>query len=59
MVKIHTNPGIGKMVKWTKGWTVGPTPYQYHVYGSLFFARMRFGASRLLWNRRRRPISRS
>lgn len=33
---------MGKMVRWARGWEVGPTPYQYHIMGLHFFQRMRF-----------------
>ena len=50
---------MGKIVRWSKmrGWKVGLTPYQYHVYGSLLFAFYRFAGARKPWNKRRKPVS--
>lgn len=35
---------MGRIVRWSKrrGWVVGWTPYQYHIFGLHFFQQARF-----------------
>lgn len=50
---------MGKMVKVGRrggGWQVWPTPYWFHVRGTLMTKRWQFKGTRYAHNRRRRPI---
>lgn len=42
----------GRVMRWTVrgGWTVAPTPYEYHIGGLHFFQRLRFKGAEMRHN---------